>query len=982
MSLFQAIMKVTNIRGVIHMRTPDLNWLKDSRVFQVNRLQAYSDHIYTIGKDKQPSSFSLNGTWKFNMSKNYDSTFKFFYNTEFNDSNWDDIQVPGHIQLQGFDQPHYTDVTYPWDGKDYVKPGQVDMDRNKVFQYRKSFDLPQDFINDRLILSFEGVESNIYIWLNGKFIGYSEDSFTPSRFDITKYVQEKDNILCVRIFEKCTGTWLEDQDMWRFSGIFRDVMIYRQPSLHILDLKMDTNIDLDTKKSILTCTCKLTNSQAHTLQVKLYDPQGNIVWNGNMQDQFEIPVENTSLWSSEFPNLYQLELVLYDAQNEILETIHEQIGFRKFSLEYGIMKLNGKRIVFHGINRHEWDPKNGRCLSLEQMEQDIHILKSLNINAVRTSHYPNHSYWYKLCDQYGIYVIDEMNLETHGANEIIPQNKPEWTDCLLDRARSMYERDKNHPCILMWSLGNEAGSGSNFMILHDYFKEQDPSRLVHYEGITQDRTFENASDIESRMYASPENVKAYLEAHPIKPFMLCEYMHAMGNSLGGMEEYTNLEDEYEQYQGGFVWDYVDQAIEKEGNYYYGQDFDDYPNDSNFCGDGILLANRQETGKSQELKQLYRYVDMEIHFDSVTIKNKNLFYDLSKDTFVFELKRNGLVIQSGIFNTSVEPGTTKTMPVQFKQINTPGYYTKTIYYKTPFGIQSFDQQVFEVKEDEPNAQAMLVVEGQNTVGVQFIDTEFLFDKRKGLVSILVDNEELLKEAPRPIFYRALTDNDRGAKQSFAPWLNASLFQHVTDFKMVRNSKCAQFMYTMQLESIEEPCKLVYTIYNNQNIQIQMHMDKNSKRTTLPLFGIEFALKEEFTNFAYFGKGEKDTYIDRNHALTDFYFEDVKTNYIPYLKPQEHGNHVECKWCGLSNPTVGFNIKAENMECQASKYSFMHLYTAKHTFELPQTHTTYLRIAKQQMGVGGINSWGAKVQPQYLIDQSKNLDFTCTLYINKK
>ena len=975
-------MKVTNIRGVIHMRTPDLNWLKDSRVFQVNRLQAYSDHIYTIGKDKQPSSFSLNGTWKFNVSKNYDSTFKFFYNTEFNDSNWDDIQVPGHIQLQGFDQPHYTDVTYPWDGKDYVKPGQVDMDRNKVFQYRKSFDLPQDFINDRLILSFEGVESNIYIWLNGKFIGYSEDSFTPSRFDITKYAQEKDNILCVRIFEKCTGTWLEDQDMWRFSGIFRDVMIYRQPSLHILDLKMDTNIDLDTKKSILTCTCKLTNSQAHTLQAKLYDPQGNIVWNGNMQDQFEIPVENTSLWSSEFPNLYQLELVLYDAQNEILETIHEQVGFRKFSLEYGIMKLNGKRIVFHGINRHEWDPKNGRCLSLEQMEQDIHILKSLNINAVRTSHYPNHSYWYKLCDQYGIYVIDEMNLETHGANEIIPQNKPEWTDCLLDRARSMYERDKNHPCILMWSLGNEAGSGSNFMILHDYFKEQDPSRLVHYEGITQDRTFENASDIESRMYASPESVKAYLEAHPIKPFMLCEYMHAMGNSLGGMEEYTNLEDEYEQYQGGFVWDYVDQAIEKEGNYYYGQDFDDYPNDANFCGDGILLANRQETGKSQELKQLYRYVDMEIHFDSVTIKNKNLFYDLSKDTFVFELKRNGLVIQSGIFNTSVEPGTTKTMPVQFKQINTPGYYTKTIYYKTPFGIQSFDQQVFEVKEDEPNTQAMLVVEGQNTIGVQFIDTEYLFDKRKGLVSILVNNKEILKEAPRPIFYRALTDNDRGAKQNFAPWLNASLFQYVTDFKMVRNSKCAQFMYTMQLESIEEPCKLVYTIYNNQSIQIQVHMDKNSKRTTLPLFGIEFALKEEFTNFAYFGKGEKDTYIDRNHALTDFYFEDVKTNYIPYLKPQEHGNHVECKWCGLSNPTIGFNVKAENMECQASKYSFMHLYTAKHTFELPQTHTTYLRIAKQQMGVGGINSWRAKVQPQYLIDQSKNLDFTCTLYINKK
>lgn len=419
----------------------------------------------------------------------------------------------------------------------------------------------------------------------------------------------------------------------------------------------------------------MSSNESHILQAKLYDPQGNIVWNANMQDTFEIPVENTSLWSSEYPNLYQLEIVLYDANNEIIETIQEQIGFRKFSLEYGIMKLNGKRIVFHGINRHEWNVKTGRAITYEQMEEDIHILKSLNINAVRTSHYPNNSYWYKLCDQYGIYVIDEMNLETHGANDIIPQNKTEWTDCLLDRARSMYERDKNHACILMWSLGNEAGSGSNFMILHDYFKEQDTSRLVHYEGITQDRTFENASDIESRMYATPQSIKDYLESHPMKPFMLCEYMHAMGNSLGGMEEYTNLEDEYEQYQGGFVWDYVDQAIEKDGKYYYGKDFDDYPNDSNFCGDGILLANRQETGKSQELKQLYRYVDMEIHFDSVTIKNKNLFYDLGKDTFIFELKRNGLAIQSGIFKTSVEPGTTKTMPVQFKQINTPGYYTK-------------------------------------------------------------------------------------------------------------------------------------------------------------------------------------------------------------------------------------------------------------------------------------------------------------------
>lgn len=964
------------------MRTPDLNWLKDPRIFQVNRLQAFSDHLYTLGKEKKPSSFSLNGTWKFEICKNYDSCFKFFYNTQFYDKTWADIQVPGHIQLQGFDKPHYTDTTYPWDGHENIQAGQIDLNSNKVYQYRKTFDLPQDFKDSRLILSFEGVEPCFYVWLNGKFIGYSEDSFTPSCFDITNSVQEKDNILAVRIFEKSTGTWLEDQDMWRFSGIFRDVKILKQPLIHIQDLHIDTEIDLDTQKSLLKCDCTLTNNKPHSLQVKLFDPQGNLLWNANMKDTFEIPVENTQLWSCEFPNLYPLDLVLCDEDGEILETIHEQVGFRKFTLEYGIMKLNGKRIVFHGINRHEFESKHGRCMSHEQMEQDIQILKSLNINAVRCCHYPNQSYWYKLCDQYGIYVIDEMNLETHGVNHILPQNKPEWTDCLLDRAKSMYERDKNHPSILIWSLGNESGGGSNFMVLHDYFKEQDPSRLVHYEGISQDRTFENASDMESRMYTSPEKVKAYLESHPMKPLILCEYMHAMGNSLGGMEEYTRLEDEYEQYQGGFVWDFADQALEKDGQFYYGQDFDDYPNDGNFCGDGILLANREETGKSQELKQLYRYVDMEIHFDSVTIKNKNLFYDLSQDTFEFELKRNGQVIQSGFFKTDVTPQTTKTMPVQFKQMNTPGLYTKTIYYKTPLGIQSFDQQVFEVKQNISKSKVMQVIEGTDTIGIHFDDIEYLFDKKKGLVSIVYDHQKVLKNGLKPIFYRALTDNDRGAKQNFAPWLNASLFQECTSFKKIHNSMCAQLIYTYKLESIQEPCKIVYTVYNNENIQIHMHMDKNSKRQPMPLFGFEIALKEEFKNFAYFGKGPKDTYIDRNHALTDFYMENVNTNYIPYLKPQEYGNHVECKWCAMHNDNILFHIKSENMECSASKYSFTHLMSANHTFELPKTHTTYLRVLKRQMGVGGINSWGAKVQPDYWIDPSQNLDFTCTLYLNKK
>ena len=965
------------------MRKPDFNWLKDPKIFQVNRLPAYSDHSYTIGKEKKPSFFSLNGTWKFHYAKNYESTFKYFYVNEFNDENWNDITVPGHIQLQGYSKPQYTESVYPWDGHDNVSVGQIDMDHNFVASYRKTFDLPQDFADSRFILSFEGVEPCFYCWLNGKFIGYAEDSFTPSRFDITKYIQEKNNTLCVQVFQKCSGSWLEDQDMFRFTGIFRDVSIYQQPLIHIDDISITTDIDLDSKQAKLNCTCKVNAENGYHVQASLVDPTGKLLFNNKVEDTFTIPVENAYLWSSEIPNLYQLELNLLNNTDEVIETIYETVGFRKFSLEYGIMKLNGKRIVFHGINRHEFDYKVGRAISHETMEKDIQILKSLNINAVRCSHYPNNSYWYKLCDQYGIYVIDEMNLETHGVRDILPQSKPEWTDCLLDRAISMYQRDKNHPSILLWSLGNESNAGSNFSILYDYFKQTDPTRLVHYEGVSLQREFESCSDIESRMYMAPNQIKEYLDQHPIKPYISCEYMHAMSNSLGGMQEYTALEDEYEQYQGGFVWDYVDQALEIDGNIYYGGDFDDYPNDSNFCGDGILLYNREETGKSQELKQLYRTVDMEIHFDSVTIRNKNLFDDLSKDKFIFELKRNGEVLQSGFFTCTVEPGTTKTMPVQFKQMNEAGIYTKTIYYKNVYGIQSFDQQVFEIKQENTSTYPMKIIHGQENIGIQFEDVEYLFNKRKGLVSIKYQDTEILKNGIHPIFYRALTDNDRGANFTSSTWLNASLFQKIIDFQTTQNSSCIQMIYTYKLEGIQEPLKLTYTIYRNKEIQVHMHMDKNSKRETLPLYGLELSLKEEFKTFAYFGKGPKDTYMDRNHALTDFYTENVEENYIPYLKPQEHGNHTDAKWCSIQNKEhVSLNVKAENMEVSASRYSFMHLMSANHTFELPQTHTSYLRLLKQQIGVGGIDSWKSHVQEQYLIDQSKNLEFTCTLYLTKK
>lgn len=970
------------------MRKPNLEWLQDPRIFQVNRLQPTSDHIYTLGKEKRPSKFSLNGTWKFHYAKNYDSSFKFYYVDEFNDDKWDNIQVPGHIELQGYHKPQYTDTLYPWDGHDEVIPPHVDMDNNPCGSYRYTFNLPENFRSDKYILTFHGVEPCFYCWLNGKFIGYSEDSFTPASFDITKYIQAENNTLCVTVFFKCSGSWLEDQDMWRFHGIFRDVEILAQPQTHIKDLKITTDIDLDTKHSQLNIQCQVTNN-AHIIQAKCIDPNNHTLFNQTINDQDTLQIEDTLLWSSEFPHLYLLELTLYDNQNEIIETIQEHVGFRTFTMEYGLMKLNGKRIVFHGINRHEFDCKHGRVISHETMEQDIQFMKSHNINAVRCSHYPNDSYWYRLCDQYGIYVIDEMNLETHGLwapldktnlKFNIPGSHPDYSDCVLDRAKNMYERDKNHPSILIWSLGNESYCGSNFVLLHDYFKQNDNTRLVHYEGLYHDRTFEACSDMESRMYASPEFVKQYVESHPIKPMILCEYMHAMGNSLGGLQEYIELENEYDQYQGGFIWDYVDQALEIDGKFKYGSDFDDYPNNENFCGDGILLANRQETAKSAELKQNYRFVDMEIHFDTIEITNRYLFDDLEDGLFFFEMKKDGHVIQSGNFKTRIEPGTTKTIPVEFQQANTPGYYTKTIYYKNKLGILSFNQQAFEIKDTNIHSALKKVIHGDGNIGIQFEHTQLLFHKQKGLTSIQIDSQEILKSAPKPIFYRALTDNDRGCQLEMetSTWLNASLFQKVIDFKIIENSMCIQLIYTIKLASIQETCKLIYTIFSDQHIEIHLHLPSNKHRELMPLFGLQFEFKKEYDQFIYFGKGPQDTYADRNQALTDFYTENTQTNYINYLKPQEHGNHCDCYCCALHNHKHRIIFKAE-MECSASSYAFEHLLLAKHKEELTNTNSTYLRILYKQIGVGGINSWGAKVNKTYWIDQSKDLDFSCILQL---
>ena len=598
-----------------------LDWLTDPEVFAVNRIAAHSDHrIYAnhLEADADNSSLiqNLNGTWKFAWAKNPSEWQQKFYEESDSTDNFDNIQVPGHMELQGYGKPQYVNTIYPWEGQEHLRPPFISEKDNPVGSYVRYFDLNDALKNKRVFISFQGVETAMYVWLNGEFIGYSEDSFTPSEFELTPYIREKDNKLAVAVFKRSSASWLEDQDFWRFSGIFRDVFLYAAPSAHVRDMRVIA--DYDGTNGIFSATLDIAGKCS--VKSILTDENGTVIAESNEKESVNWTIENSKPWSAEIPNLYAFTVILTDEGGNEIEVSRTKVGFRRFELKNGIMCLNGKRIIFKGINRHEFDAKTGRAITKEDMLFDIQFMKKNNINAVRTCHYPNNSLWYQLCDAYGIYLIDETNLETHGTWQKlgstdpswnVPGSLPEWKEAVLDRAKSMYERDKNHASVLIWSCGNESYCGEDIAAMSEYFRSVDPTRLVHYEGVFHNKTYEDViSDMESRMYAYPQEIIDYLENDPKKPYLLCEYMHDMGNSLGGMNSYMDLLDRFEMYQGGFIWDYIDQALwvkdEVTGRRVlrYGGDFDDRPSDYEFSGNGILFADRSEKPAMQEVRYYY------------------------------------------------------------------------------------------------------------------------------------------------------------------------------------------------------------------------------------------------------------------------------------------------------------------------------------------------------------------------------------------
>ncbi|PGT85205.1 glycoside hydrolase family 2 TIM barrel-domain containing protein [Bacillus sp. AFS040349] len=1006
------------------MRTnPDINWLTDVNTFAVNRLPAHSSHVYYETMEEAKGSVpmamrkSLNGNWKFHYAINPSTRPERFYHANFDCRSWSDIKVPGHIQLQGYGKPQYVNTMYPWDGINEIRPPEIPMDKNAVGSYVKTFHVPDNMKGSPVFISFQGVESAFYVWLNGDFIGYSEDSFTPAEFELTPFLQEGENKLAVEVYQRSTGSWLEDQDFWRFSGIFREVYLYTVPKMHVYDAYVHADLDETYTKGTLKVDLQLSSPAAAGSKVfaELVDKKGEFVGSTSVDLNgekltFTMNVESPELWSAENPYLYKLYIQLIDETGEIVEVVPQKLGFRRFELVDKVMKLNGKRIVFKGVNRHEFHHRTGRAITKEDMLWDIKTLKQNNINAVRTSHYPNQSYWYELCDEYGVYVIDEMNLETHGSWQKmgavepswnIPGNKPEWQDIVLDRAISMFQRDKNHPSILIWSCGNESYAGEVILNVTKYFKSVDSSRLVHYEGVFYDRTYNDTSDMESRMYAKPADIEEYLTNNPEKPYISCEYMHAMGNSLGGMNYYTELEDKYPMYQGGFIWDYMDQSLvqkDRYGNEFlaYGGDFGDRPTDYGFCTNGIVYADRKLSPKMQEVKFLYQNIKLEADETGVTIKNKNVFKDTSDYLLKYTLFLEGEKVCEKTDEVNVLPQSEQRLNIAWcdeNLVNKFGeYYVQVAFLlkeKTDWAEAghevAFGKYVFDKKGDDTlptqSDETVRLVEGDVNIGVHGRDFSIIFSKQVGsLVSITYSGKEMIAFPPAPLFWRATTDNDRGYAQAFVSgcWLSASMARRCTKVELSthENTVVVAFTYKFSIHTDIE-VNTIYTVSPNGSIHVKSSYKGVEGLPQMPIFALSFKVPARYDHLEWYAMGPEENYSDRAQGARLGVFKNtVKDNMAAYLKPQESGNRTGVRRVRITNEDgEGLMIAAKDtpIECNVSPYTAFELENAQHHYELPNVHYTVITVAGKQMGVGGDDSWGAPVHEEHVIKANRDMEF---------
>ena len=1008
------------------MKTFDYSLVKDSQYFKDGRMDAHSDHTYyRDGEEAQEKAtsfrYDLNGIWKFHYARNYGSAISGFEKEEYCCRDWDDIRVPAHIQMEGYDAPQYANVQYPWEGHEDIHPGEIPEHFNPVASYVKYFEVPEEMQGKRLFISFQGAESGIALWLNGQFIGYSEDSFTPSEFELTEYVKEGENKLAAQVFKWTASSWCEDQDFYRFSGIYRDVYLYTVPEVHVYDLQIRAIPDETLSAAALEIR---TNTWGKgTVKITLSKDGETVIEDKKALDGEEIyswKVEDPVLWSAEDPQLYDLVLEVYNEAGELQEVVPQKVGFRRFEMKDGIMTLNGKRIVFKGVNRHEFSSVSGRHVSEEELRKDLKTMKQNNINAIRTCHYPDASMIYELCDEYGIYMIDETNLESHGSWDVaeftkdytyvVPHDKPEWLDMMLDRANSMYQRDKNHAAILIWSCGNESFGGKDIFEMSQFFHKEDPTRLVHYEGLCHDRRYNDTSDMESQMYPSVEAIKEFLAKDSSKPFICCEYTHAMGNSCGAMHKYTDLTDTEPKYQGGFIWDYIDQSIYKKDRYgkefqAYGGDFGERPTDYNFSGNGIAYGgNRDASPKMQEVKFNYQNITAEVSADSVKVINKNLFVN----TDIFDCKvtvaKNGKVIRRASLATSVATLSEKTYVLPLAKEEKPGEYTVTVSFHlkedtvwAEAGHEvAFGQYVYKVEEPKKVCpEEVKVIRSTHNIGVRGAHFEVLFSVLNGgLVSYKYAGKEMIEAIPKPNFWRAPTDNDCGNLMGmrYGQWKIASMYLSHKDFRkgpygpsnipeVEVNEKTVKVTYTYLMPTTPlSECRLSYEVFGDGRVKTTLAYDPVKELGDMPEFGVIFKFNADYNRVEWYGLGEAETYSDRKKgAKLGIYSNKVADNIARYMVPQECGAKEEVRWAKVTDRKgrgMLFEMDENNgpMMFSALPYTPHEMENAMHPYELPEVHYTVVRVAKDQMGIGGDDSWGARTHEEYLLKTDKKMEFS--------
>ena len=980
-----------------------------------------SEELAQKGDKTQSKRFlSMEGTWKFNFVKDHQNAPKDFFRMDFDDSRWVDFPVPGLFELNGYGDPIYKNIGYAWGTTFESKPPYIGETNNYTGSYRRTFELPQGWKGQQVLLHIGSATSNVAVWVNGKFVGYSEDSKIAAEFDLTKYVKTGKNLIAMQVMRWCDGSYLEDQDFWRFTGIAREVYLYARPKVHINDIDIVADYDYENERGILTVAGTTTAKKGYTAFLELADSEGNIIQHGNQEQSqgllgWNFVQLDVKPWTAETPHLYTLTLRLVDKNNEVVEVVPIRVGFRHIEIKGGQLLVNGQPILIKGVDRHELDPDGGYLVSVERMIQDIKIMKQLNINAVRTSHYPDDPRWYDLCDEYGLYVTAEANVESHGMGygEHTLAKREDFAQMHLERNEANVITLRNHPSIIVWSLGNESGYGPNFEKCYDWIKAYDTMRPVQYEQAGH----WGKTDIFCPMYMDYRDSEKYCQSDSPLPLIECEYAHAMGNSMGGFKEYWELIRKYPKFQGGHIWDFVDQGLRDKSKitgkeiFTFGGDYGRYPaSDYNFNCNGIIAPDRRLNPHAYEVGYYYQSIwitDKGLTDGQFEVYNENFFKTLDDVELVWKVKKHSGTVELG------------TVAPQQRKVITDEKLKETL---SRVLSHHPDDEILVNFEFRSKQKQQLIDEGQVVARQQFVVQSYKFPtlnatgtiynieettsyikltsggttmtvgKWSGWIDYLdIDGEPMLmdRESVTPEFWRATTDNDYGAwlQQRFGVWRQPQM--KLISCTVSDNTIVAQF----DMPDVKAKLVMTYTLTEEGEVIVREQLNATEGAEVPPMFryGMQLQMPKQYGKLTYYGRGPIENYCDRKDSqFLGVYQNEVSKEYFPYIRPQESGNHTDIRWFRVDDGQKGLLFySSAPMECSALPYLMEDLddgpYKDKkhghHSGDLVERPLTQVHIQQMQMGLGCVNSWGAWPLEQYLLRYGSR-DFTFVIKPWKK